>query len=514
MKKKYNNTPVFKTMVIMFVAFGSLGCGSNQINDDPFLDSGFDPYASSELGARVEAYHQATIDNSNTKNSGNVALYIDFSAGMHTAFTNPEIKNLMGDCFNAVLADQFEVYKLVSGAVTPMAVTNSTELGEQVNDGNEYLNRRAPIQMGVEKIVASNSDALLITDFEEFQNDKEVTNTAYLKISFSKWLAKGNTIHFFVADYAEGKVIKHIYFTLFTCGNPDAKSLLTKLEPKLERLNKKFELSTHSFKLSTDYTTEKSGGIFYDANGKSEVARNILDLKSGYINGLAKGKHFEFYPLGVDWNTIGQLHESYITQNQFNDFFRKLWIDLSNEDSYLYGDFDVKVSDVSADFEQFSKCLEVKKHQPKLTKGNNGESKFAENENDQIALGCYNTDGSLKPEWKFKPVDPVVQTEVFVLNQILFKNTKQNDKKKTELGVSFAPQFKAKNIQNPDGLIRVDIILKSAQPNLSNPVLEQFKWVNLSGASNTALRESIVNTLQDLKPENKVVYSYYIKTNQ
>jgi len=511
MKKNYTNY----TLIVAFLIIGCYGCGGkdDQVKDDPFLSSQYGPYGPG-LNSRIAAYHDAVAADTNTRKGGSVALYIDFSAGMHTAFANPEIKTLLGDCFNSILADQFEVYKLVSGQVTPLAVTNPTELGEKVNDPKEYLNTRAPIQMGVEKIVASNNDALLITDFEEFQNDKEVTNTAYLKISFSKWLAKGNTIHFFVANYAEGKVTKHIYFTIFSCGTPNAQSLLSKLEPKLSLLHTKFDLSIQSFKLSNDYTSERSGGIFYDPNGKSQVEKNVLDLKDGYVNGLKKGSSFEFYPLGVDWNTVAELHNSYKEQGQFSDFFRKLWIDLSNEDSYVYGDFEVKVYDVSEDFTQFSKCQEVKNHKPKISKGSDGEAKFADNETDPIATGCYNPDGSLKPEWKFIPGDPVVQTEVFTLNQALFHNTKSSDKKKTELGVSFDPKFDVKNIQNPDGLLRVDVVLKTAQPNLANPTLEQFKWTNVNGVPNTALRESIVNTLQDLKPEHKVIYSYYIKTNQ
>ena len=507
MKKKH---PVFKVTAALIIMCTVYGCSSNPHND-PF--SGIDPYGSG-LGNRVESYHKAVFTPIDS-NQGNIpALYIDFSAGMHTAFSNPEIKTLLGDCFNAVLADKFEVYQMVSGAVTPLEITNSTELGQKVNDPKEYLNTRAPIQMAVEKIVASNNEALLITDFEEFQNNQEITNTAYLKIPFSKWLAKGNAVNFYVANYSEGKVIKHIYFTLFSRGTGNPQNLLSKLESKLAMLNTKFVLSTQTYKLSTDYPTEKWGGIFTDPNGKSEAAKNIMDLKNGYINGLKKDEHFEFYPLGVDWATIDQLHTDYVQQNQFGDFFRKLFIDLGNEDSYLYGDFDVRVYDVSADFVQFFKCQEVKKHKPKLTKGNNGEAKFADDESDPIAKECYNMDGSLKAEWVFKPQEVVVQNEVFTLNQTLFKNTRGTDKKKTEFGVSFDQNFKGGNIQNPEGLLRVDIVIKTAQPNLSNPTLDYFKWTNANGVSNTALRESIVNTLQELKPENKVVYSYYIKTNQ
>jgi hypothetical protein len=514
MIKKYTSFTVFNALVI-FMIIGCNGCGgsSDQLEEDPFVSSNYDPYGLG-LENRVGAYHNAIFANTGTAKSGNVALYIDFSAGMHTAFANPEIKNLTGDCFNAILADKFDVYKLVSGEVEPLEVVNSTDLGQKINDPKEYLNKRAPIQKAVEKIVASNNDALLITDFEEFQNDKEVTSTAYLKISFSKWLAKGNSIHFFVANYLEGKVPKHIYFTVFSYGTPNVQSLLNKLEPKLALLNTKFDLSTKSFKLSTAYEGEKTGGIFYDPQGKSEVTKNILDLKDGYVNGGKKGSNYEFYPLGVNWKTIAELHDSYKEQNQFNDFFRKLLIDLSNEDSYAYGDFEVKVYDLSEDFEQFSKCLEAKNHKPKLSKGNDGEAKFADNETDPIAIACYSPDGSLKSEWKFSPKNPVAQTEVFTLNLPLFKNTKGDDKKKTELGISFDHKFNVKNIQNPQGLLRVDLVLKSAEPNLSNPILDQFKWINVSGVPNTALRESIVNTLQDLKPENQVIYSYYIKTTE
>ncbi|MGY0035750.1 hypothetical protein [Pedobacter sp. NJ-S-72] len=134
--------------------------------------------------------------------------------------------------------------------------------------------------------------------------------------------------------------------------------------------------------------------MFYDPNGKSDVAKNILDLKTNYINGLKNGNHFEFYPLGVDWKTIAELHTTYASQKQFNDFFRKLYIDLSNDDSYSFGDFDVKVSDITTDFENFSRADEAKKHQPKLAKGSNGEVKFADNQTDAIALICYGTEGN------------------------------------------------------------------------------------------------------------------------
>ncbi|RAJ33026.1 hypothetical protein [Pedobacter cryoconitis] len=480
---------------------------------DPFEDGKFNLY-DQELGNRIEAYNNAVAPNNANSKSGSPALYIDFSSGINKAFAVPGIKDLMTNCFNTVLAQKFEVYKLGSNKVSPLNITNTTELGQRVSDPAQYADIWAPIQSAVEKIVEGNNDALLITDFEEWQKNSEVTNTAFLKIPFSKWLERGNTIHFFIADYKEGTVAKHLYFTIFNCGNPNESSMISKLEAKLGSLTTRFDLANNSYKLRTAYAGEKSGGVFYDVSGKSDNAKNVLDLKGNYINGLNKGNHFEFYPLGVDWKTIAQLHTTYSAQNQFNDFFRKLYIDLSNEDSYTFGDFDVKVSAIKADFENFSKAAEVKKHKPKLTKGNNGESEFAADEKDVFALACYNPDGSLKEQWAYKPEPVTAISEVFIFNKSLFTNTKNQDHKNVEFGVSFDPKFNLKSINDPTGIVKVDIILNIAAPNLSNPKLSKFQWINAKHVPNIALYESIKNTLQELKPANKAIYSYYIKTQQ
>lgn len=493
----------------LFILAAACDSCTDTSKNNPFAN--FNPYDQG-LGKRIEAYNNTIAPNNANSKSGNPALYIDFSSGINKAFADPVIKGMMTNCFNTVLAQKFDVYKLGSNKITPLNVTNTTELGQQVSNPAQYADIWAPIQSAVEKIVDGNNDALLITDFEEWQQNSEVTNTAFLKIPFSKWLGKGNTIHFFIADYKEGSVDKHLYFTVFNCGNPNESSMISKLESKLGPLTTRFDLSSKSYKLRTGYAGEKSGGVFYDASASSDKAKNVLDLKDSYINGLKD--HFEFYPLGLDWENIEKLHKAYASQNQFNDFFRKLFIDLSNDDSYTFGDFDVKVSDITNDFENFSKSEEAKKHQPKLAKGNNGEAKLADNQSDPIALMCYNTDGKLKDQWIYKPEAGIALNEVFTLNKTLFTNTSASDHKNAEFGVSFDPKFNLKNIQNPQGLIKVDIVLNTATPNLTNVKLSKFQWVNAKHVPNTALAESIKTTLQELKPANKVIYSYYIKTQQ
>ncbi|WP_406824601.1 hypothetical protein [Pedobacter sp. KACC 23697] len=495
----------------LFAISACKGSGGSQ-TEDPFAATNFNLY-DQDLGKRIEAYHNTNVPVSETK-KGTPALYIDFSSGINKAFSDPTIKSMMSACFNTVLAQQFEVYKLGSNKISLLNVANTTELGQQVSDPKQYADIWAPLQSTVEKIVTGNSDALLITDFEEWQKNIEVTNTAFLKIPFSKWLEKGNAVHFFIADYKEGKVNKHLYFTIFSCGHPDAGSMISKLESKLSPSTTRFDLSNSAYQLSTAYPSEKSGGIFYDETAKSDKAKNVLDLKEGYINGLNNGHNFEFYPLGLDWKNIDQLHSTYAAQNQFNDFLRKLFIDLSNEDSYTFGNFSVKVSDVATDFENFAKAEEAKKHQPKLSKGSNGEAKFSDQEKDAIALACYNPDGKLKAQWVYQAQPSSPLNEVFTLNQTLFSNTRAANPKHAELGIAFDPKFSVANIRNPDGLIKVDILTNTARPNLQGAKMAKFEWINAKNTPNTALSESIKNTLQELKPADKVVYSYYIKTKQ
>ncbi|WP_293784386.1 hypothetical protein [uncultured Pedobacter sp.] len=511
---KTGNTRNFIRIMGLLGLFAISACKSSgeSQSEDPFAAINFNLY-DQDLGKRIEAYHSANTPGSETK-KGTPALYIDFSSGINKAFSDPAIKSMMSACFNTVLTQQFEVYKLGSNKISLLNVANTTELGQQVSDPKQYADIWAPLQATVEKIVAGNSDALLITDFEEWQKNIEVTNTAFLKIPFSRWLEKGNSIHFFIADYQEGKVNKHLYFTIFSYGRSDAGSLISKLESKLSPSTTRFDLSNSTYQLSTAYPSEKSGGIFYDETAKSEKAKNILDLKEGYINGLKNGQDFEFYPLGLDWKNIDQLHHTYAAQNQFNDFFRKLFIDLNNEDSYTFGNFKVKVSDVTADFENFAKAEEAKKHQPKLSKGSNGEAKFSDQEKDAIALSCYNADGKLKEKWIYKAQASNLLNEVFTLNQTLFANTRASNPKHVEFGVSFDPKFSIANIPNPDGLIKVEILPSTVTPNLQGAKMTKFEWINSKNAPNTALSESIKNTLQELKPVDKVVYSYYIKTKQ
>ena len=127
--KFVRNTGVF---VLFTVVAACDGC---KTPNDPFAK--FNPY-DQELGKRIEAYHHSIEPNNANSKSGNPALYIDFSSGINKAFGDPSIKEMMTNCFNTVLSQKFDVYKLGSNKIIPLTIANTTELGQQVNNPAQY----------------------------------------------------------------------------------------------------------------------------------------------------------------------------------------------------------------------------------------------------------------------------------------------------------------------------------------------------------------------------------------
>ena len=511
-------TRFLRTILCCFIIAILNGCSDNAT--DPFDAVKFNAFDQG-LNKRVEAYQQANFPNLANEKQGEARMYIDCSSGIYEAYKNNKNAELIKSLYNSLSGD-IDVFKLDNDSIAPLENANSDLIGRLVINPLSYKGKYAPIKNAVEQITGLNNDAILVTDFEEYyppnSGRKEIIDVACFKEAFTKWLSKGNSIKFFISDYIENGINKHLYFTVFSCGAPNNNSILSKINGQLNSLNI-YNLTTAPYTLTNLYVAEKTGGCFYDNTGKDEKTKNVLDFKrETYINGLQENNRFEFYEFGIDWKTIDELRNEYQKQNEFKDFFRKLYVDLSNEDDYLINDLDVRVYDVTDDFVHFAKCNEVLNHKPKIIKGSNGEDKIDDKNSDDIALSCYEQNGQVKKDWIYnndngKTVPEI--KEVFTLNKELFNNTKKTDKSKIEIGTAFHPNFNLKNIPNPSGLIRVDIVIVKAEPNLTNSKLNLFKWSSTTENSkeNQALYESIRNTLgsEKVKPDNKVIYSYYIK---
>ena len=304
-----------------------------------------------------------------------------------------------------------------------------------------------------------------------------------------------------------------LFRSVFNYGT--TKKLLTDINYSLKDRGYKFEtfsLSTDFYKLSNEYASDKKGGNYYDKTGVDIVSS--LD-ESQYVNGLKKSnKNFEFYAFQQPWADIFKNSKSLTEQgvpNPFTDFFRKLYIDASKDDVFQLKGLKIEVKDVTDDYTFFAKTQEAKLHKPKLAKDANGNSIFSAEETNPIALTCYDVKGNLLPEWIYKSKESILLKEVFTLNSELYDNGFKNNKNKIEIGTKYDPIFNVSQITNPNGLLRVDIVIADCNPNFDK--LNLFKWesVTSKGKQNESLSEAIRNTLDKVNPKEKVIYSYFIK---
>jgi hypothetical protein len=498
------------------ISCGSCGAGPK----DKFEEAGFNAW-DSNLNKRVESYFDAHQPQAGNKPAGGSKVYIDFSNGLIQAYKGDNDNAEMLEKITQKLTGSDIIWKgLGKGTIYDLNLPPK-DVYNMVTDPRSYETQMmAPIQAAVKEITSFNGDALLVTDFEEYTTDGKEQFENFAKVYFIDWLSKGNSIDFLVTNYQEktqklGAVDKHLYFIVFNYGTE--KKLLSDINYALKDRGFRYEsfsLSTDFYTINNEYGSEKRGGNYYDGQGEDILC--VLDVNQ-YTNGLKKGnKAFEFYAFQQPWESIFKDAKSLMepgVPSPFTDFFRKLYIDASKEDVFQLKGLEVKVTDVTDDFLFFTKTQEAKNHKPTLAKDPNGNSIFAKTEVNPIALACYDTNGNLLNDWVYKPIPGTPINEMFELNSELYNNGFKANKDKIEIGTKFHPNFDGSQIINPGGLLRVDVVIADCNPNFDR--LGIFKWKSTTEKDkmNESLSEAIRNTLDGVNPKGKIIYSYFIKTN-
>lgn len=499
-------------LAFLCMLFLSTGCPSSGPFDEfNFLDE--------NMNTRIENYYLASNSDSLNNENSDPKVYIDFSSGLVQAYTsNSENANMLEKITQKLTGSDIRWFGMGNGKIYELDFP-TTQLFNKVTDPKSYSKEiMAPIEGAIKEITSSDGDALLITDFEEYTTDGKEQFENFAKGYFISWLSKGNSIDFLVTNYNEKTkdkrtVLKHLYFIIFNHGKD--KKLLADVNYAIKDRGynyEKFSLSTDFYKLSNDYGAEKKGGNYYNDKGEDIVGALYVDK---YINGLKKDKNmFEFYPFTIPWKEIYENSKALMepgVNNPFTNFFSKLYIDASNEDVFQLKELKVKVSDITNDYLFFAKTEEVKKHKPKLGKDASGNSIFSTDESDPIALDCYNTDGSIKDSWIYKPIEKTQLNEVFELNKDLYNNGYKESKNNIEIGIKFHNNFNGSQIIDQTGVIRVDVVISDCTPNFDK--LSLFKWESstVPNKSNESLAEAIRNTLDKVNPKDKVIYTYFIQ---
>ncbi len=512
------------TALALFLA----GCGP-ETGDDPFAEAGFDPYDGSK-GARVTEYFNAVSGASMAAPSGPPAIYVDFSNGMIQAYTsstaNSDVMKAVGQTF---VDPAITWFKLGNDSIVRLSELKNYQLYNTVTEPKSYAKEiMAPIQRTLERIVSSTSESLLITDFEEYTPDRREQMLGYGKDHFKKWLMAGNKLTIFSNPYEEktkdGRTVtKRLNFMVFSIGQGAADGLLDRFRKTTEGIGMAapFELTNGSCRVTNSYEKEGVGGIWYNDKATDEAGRNVFEMENaGYVNGLAAhGAPFEFYPLELPWSYVDKTRLAEQGEPEgMKHFLRGLLLDASNSGSYGLGSLSVEAHDVTEDFEHFARCQEALKHVPSIiTDPDQGYKRFADDEADPIALGCYDSTGTIKAEWKYAPKERAEVKEAFTLAETLFQEKLKESPGAVELAIDFHKEFKPEAMSGAR-LVRVDVVVKSTQDRSQDAALEAMKWesTTLKGRQNESLYYSIKETLQDpaLAPERShpLLYTYFILT--
>ena len=244
------------------------------------------------------------------------AAYFDFTGAM-TACTDPQTEQTFNGLCQKITGDaaNFDIYKLGDSKITPLTgEIRPTQIFAQLKNANSQQMFYAPIEDALKQITKDGRSAVLVTDFEEYTKDGQIYRQAYATPYFKAWLASGGDITFYVTDYKEGPLDKHLYYVVF---DYNEHSLLKLVEQGLQGLPqnyKRFTLATNSYPMGTKYLAESKGGTYHDEAGDDVVSMSIED---GSDNAFfkVKGLRAESYCFGADWpdiitNAKGQTREN------------------------------------------------------------------------------------------------------------------------------------------------------------------------------------------------------------
>jgi hypothetical protein len=475
----------------------------------------------------IANYFDASIGKQSRVPTGNQAVYVDFSDGLVQAYTSETNKKVVDYISQKMVGSSIDWFGLGinHNGVGKLEYADYRDIYNKLISPVSYSDIMAPIEEALKKISVSSNDALLITDFEEYTSDGREQKYAYAKDYFTKWVEGGNSITIYYSSYIErntrskltGK--KNLYFVVFTYGEVNENSLLAKFEKAIEGRGSelsglmKFEINPSPYAAYNNYGGKEKTGLTQDPDVENKSALEIGNKEEAllfYHNGFLNNKKpFEAFEFG---QSINDLYAFYFSERK--RFSKNLYLDATNNASYILKSIKVNVSDVTADYEKYVKSKEAKNNVPELEndEGNNKVWTRADADNVIIAE-CYEINTAvLKKECIYSYTQGLVSTEVFDFDAAVFSDRLNNSPSEVELITTFHRNFDGKYSNLGRVILRIDYVVETTEENYYNQ-LNDFKWnsiINSTNGVNESLYESVRNTLQDVKPKG-IIYSYYLK---
>lgn len=490
-KGKLINASLLALMALL--GFSSCGCESNE----PTFREKLNAYLKKDLPVV-------------TVSSDKYAAYFDFS-GVYVAYEDPDTKATFNGLTQKITSNgNFNIYKLANSEITELSELKPAKIFEQIHNIQEQNQLYAPIEETLNKITEEGRSAILVTDFEEYTKEGVIYTQAYAAPYFKKWLAGGGDITFYVTDYVEKGLPKHLYYVVFDSNHHE---LLKLVEQGLEGLPTnytRFTLATNAYPMSYSYLSAAQGGTYHDGQGEDIVTSSVEDGSDNAFF-MVDSLRAESYVFANPWEDIIKNASEQTKENgadvPFTHLFRNLYIDLSHSDSYEIEELGVRVYNVQDDFDKYWAYTVAIANKPSVKK-EAGETYV---ECPEVSSAYYDeTTGKLKPEFDYSK-EPGKKAEILDMldfDEDLFENSFKKDPAHAELGIFFHKGFTGKILQqeDPNALLRIDIVPTEVDICDLDKIDKLFGW-----PGNDCLSASVKSVLQDLKPINKPIYSYFVR---
>lgn len=450
-----------------------------------------------------------------TVSSNKYAAYFDFS-GVYVAYDDPATKQTFTNLTQRVTGDaaSFDIYSMANDSIMELSGANSpAALYQKLHDSNQQGQLWAPIERTLKKIADEGRPALLVTDFEEYTKDGVIYRQAYATPYFRTWLQRGGDIQFYVTDYMEGSLHKHLYYVVFDYNQHKLGNLVAEALKGAPVNYKTFTLSVNSYPMGTSYPSATQGGTYHDESGQDVVSLSVEDgSDDGFF--MMDSLRAESYSFDAPWTDIVQNAKDQTLANgakvPFLHLFSNLYIDLSHADSYKIKSLAVKVTDVQKDFDAYTSYNIAVNNPPK--KQRDADGVYLDWDGHEAGEQYYDENGNILPEFDYTKKKPEIPEykDMLVFDNNLFQQSLAKNPARAELAINFDQRFNGTIVGQPDDaaqdLTRIDIVIADADICPQSTIDQLFGW-----DGNDCLSAAIRNVLQEMMPIGKPIYSYFVR---
>lgn len=453
--------------------------------------------------------------------------FIDNSWGMAPVYKEGLGQEIIA-FIQSKLSGSYDFYKMGNDDVVPFQ--DQSIKGIELQLANNDRQSVAPIAKTIDQIVHGNKDAVLITDFEEYEmsRDGDILGP-FAKDDFKDWLMGGHSLNLYYINSGEDALPKKFCIFIFNYdpANPETKNKLNL--DKFEGFNSIPELTTQFYTVNNSYGGNEKHAIV--ANSEDKEAFDVNNSEGALtsfskINSKAEILDFSGLSLGELYSTYFYPFDSEDNEPKNNIVFsRELFFDFSNNINYQVQNLDIEVFDVSNLFTVFEKEKWALENKPKLTKDDGNNVIWSEEDalDEKITAMFEKNSDKIKEDALFRVDNSKLNSieEVFDFDRKVVSDCLKNSPEKVEFILKFHENFNSAKYSSSEDVsfhvYRVDVKLTDViSSNNESKGFNQLSWYSINtstkGQINSSLANSLNEALNNSNPKDQTIYSYYIKT--